>query len=886
MSTLGRAALGLVLFVCLSCCLAGRAAANPITEENDLPGSASWTAYKHLAAASTIEGYASESSVSPGDTLHLHVNSPSSSYRVEVDRLGWYAGAGGRRLLCLPSCAASASPHAQTNSPLVDGKTGKLDANWTVTDTVQIGSNWVSGYYVAIFTVTSGPEAGKVAWYPFIVTPPSGSSSAIVVQVPINTWQAYNPWPGGSTGKSLYNSNSAGGKAAAKVSFNRPFLVRPSNPDHYYQDPVFEREVQAVRFLEREGYDVSYVTDADVDRNPALLLDHRVDMVLGHDEYWSAAMREGWDAALAAGHNELFMGADIGTWLVRYEDKGRTLVGYKFQRDPLGPPTVMFRDQRPPHPECELEGVQYDDEFHHPGLTDYTVPPGAAANPWIRAAGLGPGDTIHAAVGYEWDAISPACATPSLETLFHYEGPDGVSDADAVTFTAPGGGRVFATGSNMFANMLDSYNGATSQKQVADPRIQAFTNALMGDFLAPPVDSGGPTSCLGSDITVKGSSLQTLAQEQVWAPTFATEICDKGNHPTVSFNSTGSGVAMREWNFDGKRGSINTALPLVGTSAAPTAAQIANIDSVAGGARVTVIPIAQTSIAAIANPPDGCKVEAISNSQLAGVFEGRIPSWSQLETATGAGCASPIVRVVRGDSSGTTYQFKNYLYQVYKKGLLCTTGATEGKAGWQEMATLVDGEGGAPNTSWPETCAGKALSQIVRSPANGGGEEVKRVNATPGGIGYAALPEARASKAAVILQLQNNGQKKAGEATFANPATGSAANCSGTAYRTPPATGGGVDIDWSQVFGGQPSIGGAGYPLCALTYVLAFAGYHAAGFSLGNEQTVYDYLTKYVVGTAGQEDIDSNYYARLPGSSDIRFDVLGAARTAAAKIGW
>lgn len=457
------------------------ASANTITVENSLAGDSHWEAYEKRASASSIEGYASESSVAQGETLHLHVNSPSATYRVEVSRLGWYGGAGGRRMLCLPGCTTSEGPDSQTNPPTIDGATGELDANWTVTDTVPIGADWTSGYYVAELILTSGPEEGRTAWYPFIVTPAPGSESAILVQVPTNTWQAYNPWPGGSLGRSLYGFNSAEEEAAVKVSFNRP-LMRRTAKGGYYQEPVFTREVQAVRFLEREGFDVSYAAGRDVDASPALLLSHSVDIVLGHDEYWTMAMREGWETALAAGRNEVFLGADIGTWLVRFEDAGRTLVGYKSTSDPEDPPTVQFRNLSPPRPECELEGVQFDETSGQSALSDYTVAAAAGDNPWIVAAGLSPGDTIHAAVGYEWDAIAPSCAVPSLETLFHYQGDPGVSNADAVTFTHPGGGSVFAAGSNMFANMLDTYGDNASSGQVADVRIQAFTRAMLISF--------------------------------------------------------------------------------------------------------------------------------------------------------------------------------------------------------------------------------------------------------------------------------------------------------------------------------------------------------------------------------------------------------------------
>ena len=42
-----------------------------------------------------------------------------------------------------------------------------------------------------------------------------------------------------------------------------------------------------IRFIERNGYDASYTSQADVAANAALLLNHKVIISSGHDEYWS-----------------------------------------------------------------------------------------------------------------------------------------------------------------------------------------------------------------------------------------------------------------------------------------------------------------------------------------------------------------------------------------------------------------------------------------------------------------------------------------------------------------------------------------------------------------------------------------------------------------------
>jgi ABC-type phosphate transport system substrate-binding protein len=407
--------------------------------------------------------------------------------------------------------------------------------------------------------------------------------------------------------------------------------------------------------------------------------------------------------------------------------------------------------------------------------------------------------------------------------------------------------------------------------------------------------SGGTASaapsCNGGNIIGQGSSLQKIAQQNVWIPTFQNEICNFGTFPKVTYESTGSGAGMKQWNSDGARGSINTERAFIGTDDAPTAAQIGNITSVAGGASLAVIPVAQTSIAVVANPPAGCSVEAITNGNLEQIFRGNFLKWSQIATAEGgAACEQPITRVVRKDGSGTTFQFKNYLFKLNKTALACTTGNTEGKATWQELEPITNTETSAPNTVWPESCTGRKLSPVLRPASTGGGAVVTTVNATAGGIGYASLPDAKANGAVDILSVQNNGFKPLLEATFANPALGGEANCLETTYTVPlegrnEAGRTGLNVDWSEVFGAIPATGGTRYPLCTLTYALAFHGYKAAGFPFKTKVTTYDYLREYIM-FKGQETLANSgtFYAPLPATGGVAKNVLNAAKFAAVKI--
>jgi hypothetical protein len=478
---------GLVLGCFVASGSSGARRLNAIQRENALPGSSGWRVAS--APGHAIEGYASEISVAPGDTLDLHVStSPAARYRVEVYRLGWYGGTGGRLESCLPAGCADEPGRAQ---PLgaSDPATGFLDVQWTVTDSIRVPESWVSGYYLAVLELTTGPAAGHGSWVPFVVKAPASQQAAILVQAAVNTWQAYNRWGGFSLYRGPTGASCKG--VCTRVSFDRPYDPKTQN--------LWEYELPLVHFLEESGEDVSYTTDVDVDADPGELLRHRLVIVAGHDEYWTKVMRDGFDAARLKGTNLAFMGANEGYWQMRYADDRRTIVEYRLRSlDPERDPaleTVRFRELVPPRPECELEGVEYSRNGSVEsigGQHDYAVVPAALSDPWFAGTGFSASSTLPGLVGYEWDAIVPGCVAPTPTALFHFSGPP--APADAVRFTAPSGAIVFSAGSLGFSVGLDNFRPHAGVAPAGDPRLQAFMRNALAALVLPAGPLGVTTS--------------------------------------------------------------------------------------------------------------------------------------------------------------------------------------------------------------------------------------------------------------------------------------------------------------------------------------------------------------------------------------------------------
>ena len=175
-----------------------------------------------------------------------------------------------------------------------------MSATW------QVPATAVSGVYFALLT---RPDNGNQSHITFIVRSDS-SHSDIVFQTSDTSWQAYNTY-GGSD---LYEGGKNG--RAYKLSYNRPVSTRDGIGG---RDFYFSNEYPLVRFLEKNGYDVSYISGVDTDRNGAGLLNHKVFLSVGHDEYWSGAQRANVEAARDAGVNLQFLSGNEMYWRTRLE---------------------------------------------------------------------------------------------------------------------------------------------------------------------------------------------------------------------------------------------------------------------------------------------------------------------------------------------------------------------------------------------------------------------------------------------------------------------------------------------------------------------------------------------------------------------------------------
>ena len=444
---------------------------NPIVAENAKPGDASWQ-LTQPAVHGEIEGYASAVSVNRGEQISFFVNTADPSYTIQIFRMGWYSGAGARSMGPPTSLRGSLQP-----KPVADPTTLFIDAGaWSNPYVLTIPKNssdptdWASGVYLAKLTPSSGREA-----YIIFVVRDDGRSSDLLFQSSVTTYQAYNLWGGSS----LYSQPQA-----FKVSFNRPYYVTYT-PAAGSGD-FLRWEYNLVRFLEREGYDVTYNTDIDTHVNASELLLHKAFLSVGHDEYWSWQMRQNVTAALNAQVNLGFFGSNCCYWQIRFEPSpvtgaaNRTMVCYKtyaLTKDPLAQgsqsylTTTNWRNPPVNMPEAELIGEMYEqgDAFGFSGdivVTD-------TSHFVFQGTGLQPGDHLPGLLGYEADRLYPQFAPAGTTVVAHspfITPKTGQPDfADMTFYTAVSGATVVAAGSNQWSWGVDDYNGAVRHPVLTHP---------------------------------------------------------------------------------------------------------------------------------------------------------------------------------------------------------------------------------------------------------------------------------------------------------------------------------------------------------------------------------------------------------------------------------
>lgn len=458
-------------------------ASKRIVDENARVGTRDWMLAKTRIDPATkyrcpwIEGYASHASIQAGQTLQVMVSTnPASDFKIQFYRLGYYGGDGGRLVHSSEMLTGQVQPMPEV------GQRRLQNCQWEVSYELQIPEDWLSGVYVGkLSEQTEGLESYVI----FVVR--DERQPHLVFQCSDHTWQAYNRWP---SQFSLYDDgeNQWHWGDKSQVSFNRPYgkyCQIFDAPLSIGSGEFFLWEFPMAYWLEREGYDVSYISNTDLRRDANQALRGAGFLSVGHDEYWTIEMFRGMQAAIAQGVSVGFFSGNAVCGRIAWDEATRSLrrVGV------FGPPGGM-RDFE------AMSELQHVPPYANELLGAHSTGPVTGGADWIcrmpqhwlyDQTGMQQGDSIPGVIGWEYHG-DPA-AIPGLEIVA--SGPTQTAPGEfnggeytATVYPGPKGNFVFNASTCWWADGLSEPPGYVrpsvyTSPQGPDPRLQQITRNVL-----------------------------------------------------------------------------------------------------------------------------------------------------------------------------------------------------------------------------------------------------------------------------------------------------------------------------------------------------------------------------------------------------------------------
>jgi hypothetical protein len=311
------------------------------------------------------------------------------------------------------------------------------------------------------------------------------------------TWAAYNRWP---DLYSLYDDGNTGESGwyvgpGVRAGWDRPY----GKYRQIFDAPLSQGsgefllwEFPLAFWMEKEGYDVSYISNADTHQDPARLLRTKAFLSVGHDEYWSNEMFDHVKAAVDAGVHAAFFSGNSCDGLIEFHPNAQGRRDRSFSRIGKFGGTAAHDDpfagkwkRHAPNP-ATLMGA--GTTFPYNGTADWTC---VNARHWIfEGTGMKNGDSIPGLVGWEHHGV-PA-EIRGLEVLargpvFSGGRPQGV-EYTATIYPAAKGNLVFNAATIWWAVGLSAPPGFKLPSahgggpRGVDPRVQKMTVNLFERF--------------------------------------------------------------------------------------------------------------------------------------------------------------------------------------------------------------------------------------------------------------------------------------------------------------------------------------------------------------------------------------------------------------------
>ncbi|HEY8146098.1 MAG TPA: N,N-dimethylformamidase beta subunit family domain-containing protein [Kofleriaceae bacterium] len=446
-----------------------------------------------------ISAYCEQPSAFPGDTIALRVATDAAAFAVHIYRQGATLEGPLLSTSWIDGARFRGEDHQPSDDWGAPGRRpdGEPTAGWNALS-LTLPGDWSSGAYLAILVEGAGgagsppvppaPAAYAPSGQALIVIKSAspGFDSQVLYKLPLFTYQAYNKVggnsiyqhvdvslrrPGGGTGGTPWDS---------EAGFFDPF-------DGATPRQVFAHwDAKLIAWLEGQGYRVDVCTDWDVHQADGLsmIAPYAVVLSVGHDEYYTSAMRANLEEYVAGGGNLACFSGNTCWWRCEFaaDEPFRMLGQNKLHH---------WSDAEVGLPEDTLIGVSFrnagEGDFDRPSV-GYTL---QHTEQWpFEGAGVSDGDVIggdDGLVGYECDGAPYDRSAPRPVDPSYPPGtgtPPGfmiLGTGATDSFSTPFGNRAATIG--MYTAAGTVFNAGTTDwaRVVAagDPRVGHITRNVL-----------------------------------------------------------------------------------------------------------------------------------------------------------------------------------------------------------------------------------------------------------------------------------------------------------------------------------------------------------------------------------------------------------------------
>lgn len=334
--------------------------------------------------------YTDVQSAAPGDSFAIHASSSVTPCSLIISRVGLK-----RRIV-------HTNEHLAVGDHATPPQADQFGCAWPEACRIEVGAEWATGYYDIQLASASGEETHHFICVRKAVQAPTARAALILAT---NTYNAYNWW-GGRNAYCDVGAVMAGDlklaagmeRSLGVLSSLRPFpqgiiAIKNGAPrlmnagprafgarpramnGAFWRESAYSTYDGAAGFInkweqsfaewaELNGLVLDYLTDYDLDADPAALDGYRVALAVGHSEYWSGPQRETVERFVDNGGNLAVFSGNTCYWKVRWADDGRTMICHKWKgieaepdagRDGSG----MWSHANFGKPEAELIGLSF-----------------------------------------------------------------------------------------------------------------------------------------------------------------------------------------------------------------------------------------------------------------------------------------------------------------------------------------------------------------------------------------------------------------------------------------------------------------------------------------------------------------------------------------------